>query len=65
MAVLSSSGYSSFEKKSKLESIVLRPSCEGAFVEDKPHRACQEGVPLLMLLVFFGEGLDWVLAWLF
>lgn len=58
IAVLSPSGYSSLEKKSKLESIEFRPSCEGFFVEDELHNVCQEGAPLLMSLVVLGEGLD-------
>lgn len=57
IAVLSPSAYSSLEKKSKLESIEFRPSCEGFFVEDELH-VCQEGAPLLMSLVVLGEGLD-------
>lgn len=65
IAVLSPSGYSSLEKKSKLESIGLRPSCKVFFVEDELHCICQEGAPLLVSFVFLGEDLDWLVVWLF
>lgn len=65
IAVLSPSRYSSLEKKSKLESIGFRPSCEGFFVEDELHTFFQKGAPLLVSLVILGEGLDWLVVWLF
>lgn len=65
IAVLSPSRYSSLEKKSKLESIGFRPSCEGFFVEDELHNVCQEGATLPTSLVILGEGVDWLLVWLF
>ena len=65
IAFLSPSRYSSLEKKSKLESIGFRPSREGFFVGDELHTFCQEGAPLLMSLVVLGEGLDWLVVWLF
>lgn len=64
IAVLSPFRYSSLEKKSKLDSIGFRPSCEGFFVEDELHTVCQEGAPLLVSLVILGEELDWLGAWL-
>lgn len=65
IAVLSPSRYSSLEKKSKLESIGFRPSCEGFFVEDELHPICQAGAPLLMSFVILRPGLDWLVVWLF
>lgn len=64
IAVLSPSRYSSLEKKSKLESIGFRPSCEGFFVLDELDTIFQEGAPLLMSFVTLGEGLDWFVVWL-
>lgn len=64
IAALSPSRYSSLEKKSKLESIGFRPSCEGFFVGDELHTVCQEGAALLVSFVFFGEELDWLVVWL-
>lgn len=54
IAFLSPSGYSSLEKKSKLESIAFRPSCKGFFV-DVLHDVCQEGALLPMSLIL-GDG---------
>lgn len=56
IAFLSPSGYSSLEKKSKLESIAFRLSCEGFFV-DVLNDVCQEGALLPMSLIF-GDSWD-------
>lgn len=63
IAVLSPSRYSSLEKKSKLESIGFRPSCDVFFVGDELHVIFGEGAPLLTLFVILGEELDWLVVW--
>lgn len=63
IAFLSPSRYSSVEKKSKLESMEFRLSCEDFFVDGALHPFCQERAPLLV--IFLVVGLDWVVVRLF
>lgn len=53
IAVLSPSGKSSEEKKSKLGSIEFRPSFEGFFAEEEPDAFSHMGEPLQVSFVIF------------
>lgn len=57
IAVFSPSRYSSVEKKSKLESMGLRPSFEAFLAEDEPDATSTMGEPFLESFVIL-VGLD-------